>query len=546
MNHEHARPGGSDRQDGHGRCETHEAPVTAENPSDEPGGTAGSTAGPDAEERTAGGPEGASADDAPASPAPADTPRDAAQASDQPEADPAGADRPALEKSEPDGLGAHQPEPKQRATAGQPTAGRPAAGRPVPVEEQAGATRSEAERAERSEAERSEAERARNADGTGSGGGAAGAGRSAGATAGPKAAEEEFGGGLAGLGGELDEQALRRMLQGAVENLEPTPEALDHLRRAVPARRTRRRQALVGAAAAIVLGGAAIPAFVHVTAIGDDSHGRPANAASSERTPEAVTGGHHGEGGPKDEQSKRPSEKDKEKAKEDKKEKKKDKPTPRPTHSLAPPPLNPSSTLAATSPTCARDQLGDGGSSASAADAEGQVYGSFRVVNTSGDPCTVEGSGVVGAMAQGAADPSNVQVVDHTVGDPATQLPPPSAATEELILQPGQAYEVRYAWIPTPGGGASGCSDTSTPSPTPTTGEPQKTPAEGAPASEAPGDTAGPGSGTGGAGGGEEPATPSSVVISHTPDAGDPVVASATVPEACAGTVYHTGALPSP
>ncbi|MBC3993850.1 hypothetical protein H8N00_34255 [Streptomyces sp. AC563] len=541
MNHEHARPGGSDRQDRHGRYETHEAPVAAENSSDEPGGTAGSAAGPDAEERTAGGPEGASAEDAPEPPTPADTPRDTAQAGDQPEAGSTGVDRPASEEPEPAGLGARRPESEQRPTAELPVAGQSAAGRPAPVEEQAGAARVEAERSERSEAERAET-----AGGMGGGGGGASAGRSADASAEPETAGEEFGGGLAGLGGELDEQALRRMLQGAVENLEPTPEALDHLRRAVPARRTRRRQALVGAAAAIVLGGAAIPAFVHVTAIGDDSHGRPANAASSERTPEAVTGGHHGEGGPKDEQSKRPSEKDKEKAKEDKKEKKKDKPTPRPTHSVAPPPLNPSSTLAATSPTCARDQLGDGGSSASAADAEGQVYGSFRVVNTSGDPCTVEGSGVVGAMAQGAADPSSVQVVDHTVGDPATQLPPPSAATEELILQPGQAYEVRYAWIPTPGGGASGCADTSTPSPTPTTGEPQKTPVEGAPASEAPGDTAGPGSGTGGGGGGEEPATPSSVVISHTPDAGDPVVASATVPEACAGTVYHTGALPSP
>ncbi|MEU3958693.1 hypothetical protein AB0F42_02455 [Streptomyces buecherae] len=531
MNHEHARPGGSDRQDRHGRYEPHEAPVAAENSSEEPGGTAGSAATSDAEERTAGGPEGGSADDAPEPTASADTPREAARTSDQAEADPTGADQSASE----------EPEPKQRATARQPAAGRSAAGRPVA--EQAGAARFEVER---SEVERSEGARAESADGTGGGRGAASADRSADATAEPEAAGEEFGGGLAGLGGELDEQALRRMLQGAVEDLEPTPEALDHLRRAVPARRTRRRQALVGAAAAIVLGGAAIPAFVHVTAIGDDSHGRPANAASSERTPEAVTGGHHGEGGPRDEQSKRPSEKDKEKAKEDKKEKKKDKPTPRATRSADPPPLNPSSTLAATSPTCARDQLGDGGSSAGAADAEGQVYGSFRVVNTSGDPCTVEGSGVVGAMAQGAADPSSVQVVDHTVGDPATQLPPPSAATEELILQPGQAYEVRYAWIPAPGGGASGCSDTSTPSPTPTTGEPQKTPAEGAPASEAPGDTSGPGSGTGGGGGGEEPATPSSVVISHTPDAGDPVVASATVPEACAGTVYHTGALPSP
>ncbi|MFE6777000.1 hypothetical protein [Streptomyces sp. NPDC057702] len=352
--------------------------------------------------------------------------------------------------------------------------------------------------------------------------------------------------GLAGLGGGLDEHALRRMMRGAVGDLEPAPTALDHLRHAVPARRTRRRQALVGAAAAIVLGGAAIPALVHVTAIGDSSQSRPANAASSERTPDPMAGGHHGESGPISE-PKKPSKKDKEEEEKAEKEEKKqkDKPAPRPSEAVDPALPNPSSTLAATSPTCGRDQLGDGGSSVGAANAEGQVYGSFRVVNTSGDPCTVDGSGVVGATAQGAANPSEVQVVDHTVGDPATELPPPSASADQLILQPGQAYEVRYAWVPTPGGGATGCAGGSSPSPTPTAEEPQKSPVEGEPATPAPpGDTAGPGS-TGG-GGGEEPPAPSSVVISHTPDAGDPAVANATVPEACSGTVYHTGALAAP
>ncbi|MBB5934367.1 hypothetical protein [Streptomyces zagrosensis] len=352
---------------------------------------------------------------------------------------------------------------------------------------------------------------------------------------------------LMGIGGGLDEQALRCLLQGAVEDLEPAPQSLDHIRRAVPVRRTRRRQALVGAAAAIVLGGAAIPALVHVTAIGDASDSRPANAASSERTHDQATGGHHGEGGPSDkpeQPSKKEKEKEeerKEKAEEEKREK--DKPSKTPSRSAVPPLPDSSNTLAATSPTCGRDQLGDGGSSVGAADGEGRVYGSFRVVNTSGDPCTVEDSGVVGAVAQGSANPSGVQVVDHTAGDPATELPPPSAASEQLILRPGQAYEVRYAWIPAPGGGPTGCSNTGTPSPQPTTGEPQKLPVEGEPGTEVPGDTGG--AGTGG-GGGEEPPAPSSVLISHTPDAGDPAVASATVPEACSGTVYHTGALAKP
>ncbi|MFT2016209.1 hypothetical protein ACMA1D_10255 [Streptomyces sp. 796.1] len=367
------------------------------------------------------------------------------------------------------------------------------------------------------------------------------------------------GGGLGGLGGgaldgDLDEQALRRMLQGAVQDLEPAPKSLDQLRRAVPARRTRRRQILVGAFAAIVLGGAAIPALVRVTAIGDTSPSRPANAASSERTPDQAAGGHHGERGPSSRPTP-PSKKDKDKEKEEKEKEKaakegKDKPTTeRPTSAPGPVlPPNPSTTLAATSPTCLRDQLGDGGSSVGAADAEGRVYGSFRIVNTSADPCSVDGSGVVGAVAQGSADASGVQVVDHTSGDPATELPPPSAVSEQIILRPGEAYEVRYAWIPTAGGGS--CSDASTPSPTPTPAEPPKSPVEGEPGAEAPGEsTPGPGSvggGSGSGGGGVEPSTPSSVVISHTPDAGDPAVATATVPEACAGTVYHTGALASP
>lgn len=369
---------------------------------------------------------------------------------------------------------------------------------------------------------------------------------------GPAAAKEQAGAGARGdrglgLDGDLDEQALRSLLQGAVRNLEPAPESLDHLRRAVPARRTRRRQVVVGAVAAVVLGGAAIPALARVTAIGDATHSRPANAASSERTPDPITGGHHGERGPS-EKPKQPAKKeDKEKEKGGKKEGAKEKPAERqPPVPQNPAPPNPSSTLAATSPTCVRDQLGDGGSSVGVADAEGRVYGSFRVVNTSADPCSVDGSGVVGAVAQGAANPAGIQVVDHTAGDPATELPPPSATAEQLILQPGQAYEVQYAWIPTPGGGGTGCANnTSSPSPSPTPEEPQKVPAEGEPATDVPGDTAGTGdsSSTGGGGGSEEPAPPASVVISHTPDAGDPAVASATVPEACSGTVYHTGAL---
>ena len=45
---------------------------------------------------------------------------------------------------------------------------------------------------------------------------------------------------------DSDELALRRMLHHAVQQMEPRDGTLDHLRRAVPARRARKRQATVG------------------------------------------------------------------------------------------------------------------------------------------------------------------------------------------------------------------------------------------------------------------------------------------------------------
>lgn len=336
-----------------------------------------------------------------------------------------------------------------------------------------------------------------------------------------------------GPGGE-DEGALRRLLHRAVDDLEPSSDSLDYLRRAVPARRARRRQALVGAAAAVVLGCAAVPALVHVATTSNGADERPANAASSHRTPEA-SGGRHGEGsggkgsdGPADTVEQDKGDKDKDKGK--------DKPPKGdeeggPGGGTAP---DPSNTLNATSPTCSRAQLTSGGAgSVGAADAEGRVYGSFRVANISDSACTVEGSGSVGASAQGGADAARILVVDHTAGDAAAGLPDPSLQPGTLILKPGQAYEVKFAWIPAAGGGTSGCSTTGTPTPDPSTDPaqdgPQDNPSSGEP---------------GGGGGGGEPQD-ASVLVSHTPEAGDPAAASVTIGGACAGTIYRTGLLTS-
>ncbi|MGP3941010.1 hypothetical protein [Streptomyces sp. 6N106] len=336
-----------------------------------------------------------------------------------------------------------------------------------------------------------------------------------------------------GPGGE-DEEALRRLLHRAVDDLEPSSDSLDHLRRAVPARRARRRQALVGAAAAVVLGCAAVPALVHVATTGNGADDRPANAASSHRTPE-TSGGRHGEGsggkgsdGPADtvEQDKGDKDKDKGKDKPSKGEEEGG------SGGTAP---DPSNTLNATSPTCSRAQLTSGGAgSVGVPDAEGRVYGSFRVANISDSACTVEGSGSVGASAQGGADAARILVVDHTAGDAAAGLPDPSLQPGTLILKPGQAYEVKFAWIPAAGGGTSGCSTTGTPTPDPSTD----------PAQDGPQDNPSTGEPGGGGGDGGEPQD-ASVLVSHTPEAGDPAAASVTIGSACAGTIYRTGLLAS-
>ncbi|WKX71720.1 DUF4232 domain-containing protein [Streptomyces sp. XD-27] len=352
----------------------------------------------------------------------------------------------------------------------------------------------------------------------------------------PETAATDAGAGVPDEPDELDELALRRLLRGAVDDIDPSPDALDHLRRAVPARRTRRRQALVGAAAAVVFGGAAMPALVHVATTGNASDDRPANAASSERTP-GVQGGAHGEGSDGKETGKPSRPEDREKGDKGRHDKDKADKDEDPKDDSSGPGPNPSGTLSATSPVCTRAQLGDGGASAGAADANGHVYGSFRVVNVSSAACTVDGAGAVSPVAQGSADGTRIAVVDHTAGDAAAQLPDPSTTTNQLILQPGQAYEVKFAWIPAAGGGTTGCSSAGaspTPDPTPDGGT-------GAPPQEEPA-TGGETDTTGGTGdGGGQP--DASVLLNYTPAIGAPATASTVLSSACAGTVYRTGLL---
>ncbi|MFF3767258.1 hypothetical protein ACFYYR_24635 [Streptomyces sp. NPDC001922] len=322
----------------------------------------------------------------------------------------------------------------------------------------------------------------------------------------------------------LDEQALRALLHTAVDDIEPAPHALDHLRYAVPARRARKRQALVGAAAAVLLVGSAVPALVHVARDAGVTEAHPANAGHSERT-------HGGSGGAAAEaedggKAKEPSDKETESGKRDRDSEKGDA-SEQPAGGTVGGGADPSETMAATSPTCTRDQLSGGVATPATLDGSSTVYGSFQVTNTSDAACTVDGGGQVFATAQGGADGTRISVVDHTAGDPATGLPDPATQPQTVILQPGVAYQVKFAWVPAEGG-AGGCPN---PGPTPdpgssgTAGEP-----DGATVAETTeGDQGTPPAG--------------SVALSHTPQAGAPSAADATITNACAGTIYRTGAL---
>ncbi|MEU4212192.1 hypothetical protein AB0F13_19680 [Streptomyces sp. NPDC026206] len=337
------------------------------------------------------------------------------------------------------------------------------------------------------------------------------------------------------LASDLDEQALRRLLHGAVDDIEPSADALEQLRHAVPARRTRRRQAAVGIAAAVIFGAAAMPALIHVATTVGTAGERPANAASSrQRTHELSDGRRSGggeEGKPGESTTGPDARKDEEKQKSE--DGKKDGSTTGPTGAAGGTAPAPGPTLAASSPTCDRNQLGRGVGTVGTADKDGRVYGAFRVVNVSGTVCAVAGAGVVAAQAQGSAESSRVTVVDHTVGDAASGLPDPATEPSQVILQPGQAYEIKFAWVPSADGGPSGCSKPAGPTPVPSS-KPSAAPGATTTAEEQPKATTQD----------TEPAKPpASVVLSHTPDVGEPKAADATIPDACAGTIYRTGAL---
>ncbi|WP_309242471.1 hypothetical protein [Streptomyces sp. CAI-121] len=329
---------------------------------------------------------------------------------------------------------------------------------------------------------------------------------------------------------ELDEVALRRMLHGAVRDISPSEGTLDHLHRAVPARRARRRQAVVGAAAAALLIGTAVPAFVHVATSDGSDAARPAIAGHGEQ----AQGGNGEEPGPEEpgRRTVQPTERESEGGEGEAA------PDPSPSRGEG---SDPDGAVAgeksdsprvdyASLPVCDPGQLGVASASTDAPGADGTVYGSFRIANVSGTDCTVSSNGTVGFTALGAADSQKIVVVQHAAGDAAPGLPDPSQEPGTVLLKPAMAYEVRFAWVPT-----DTC-PTVGPSPSPT------------PSADGAGGTEGEGpenqSGVDAQSLYEDGGTTAegSVAVTHTPESGAPT-AQTEIPNACSGTIYRTGVL---
>ncbi|MFF9085963.1 hypothetical protein ACF1BE_06035 [Streptomyces sp. NPDC014991] len=333
---------------------------------------------------------------------------------------------------------------------------------------------------------------------------------------------------------DSDELALRRLLHSAVDDIEPSTGTLDHLRRAVPARRARKRQAVVGMAAAALFIGTAIPALVHVSyAGGSDPNTAMAGQSSQAQGGTGQSKDKSGDKGGKKDAGGATAKPGKTPGKHDEKGKGGH------TGGGSTGGVNPPATVAPGVPLCTAGQLGSATGTADAPDTTGVVYGVFRVANVSGTACTLGGPGTVTPTAQGAADPAKIIAARHVAGDAAAALPDPSLEVSGLILQPGAAYEEKFAFVPsetcpTTGGGSTGGTDTGEPTPDPT-------PTQDA---DAAGGTADTGASVG--------ATPQlvtedgpadgSILLTHTAAPGSPT-ATAMVSGACAGTVYYTGVL---
>lgn len=253
--------------------------------------------------------------------------------------------------------------------------------------------------------------------------------------------------------GSGEEQALRALLHRAVDGLQPDADALPRIRRAIPARRARHRQAWTGALLIAVVSAAAVPtlrglgglqlsdgsAASPAAAPGSTAGGRPSATAHPGGARPVVplpvpdaSGGTAG-GSPGGTVSASVSG------------------TPSASVQDYSSPVSTSvggvSATASLTPGCGRGDLGGGQVTLGAPDAAGWVYGAFTVTNVSGHPCALTDPGTVSAVIGGSGG-GTVRVLAHTAGDPATRLPDPAGATGSLLLGAGAGYRLPFAFAP--------------------------------------------------------------------------------------------------
>lgn len=335
-------------------------------------------------------------------------------------------------------------------------------------------------------------------------------------------------------GEDLLARELRERLHRVVAQVQPDPAALPRLRAQVPRRRARHRNLWTGAAAVVLLSAAALPTFQGVQQldlsggpVAGPSVAEPSQSSSAMPRPTPSRGG----GG----DPVRPPA------------------PPLPVVSTSPTGTEPTTLPEVTAsgsvgtvpgtppaapvqvPGCQPADLGQGSAQVAATDAEGRVYGWFRVVNVSGRACELVGGG------QLVADSATVRVTPHTAGGPASGLGEPGAGGP-LLLAPTKGYQIRFGWVPDgacPNGesaqprtvtvAAPGPSPSASPTEAPGP-ETSPTPVETSSPTPTPSPT---------------PAEPPAVTLTHTPDPGGKPV-SATLTNACTGTVYRTNPEPIP
>ncbi|WP_165986050.1 hypothetical protein [Streptomyces sp. YIM 98790] len=350
-----------------------------------------------------------------------------------------------------------------------------------------------------------------------------------------------------------EEEILRILLHESVRGIEPSDDALERLRSAVPGRRRQRRQLAVVGGVALALFATGTPLALNVAADGTSTpsveagHGQEAGTAGAEEG-EGEPGTHTSGGLPSGPgASPAPENEDAEPAPEE------------PTASEDPSPEI-SETHGVSTPACLAGQLGEIAGTLQEPNDRGHVYGSFRVANVSETACAVTGTDELAVAPTGDAAADGLQVVFRTDGDRATELPLPESWKESLLLLPGEAYEIRFAWVPPPDSARGGCPAQPEPDPDPTASTPPPSTEPGPEASSSPGASSGgtqtqlgrtteeeqdgtTGSSTAGTGTEAPQEEADGLRLSYVPAAGTETAGTVAVPGACTGTVYRTGLL---